>query len=85
VAELLVSAGADINSPAKTPKGYTPLMAACAVAPIEVVDYLLSKGANAEAKTDTGATAFSIAQAKKRTDIQELLNKAKEKTQTSVR
>lgn len=78
VAELLVSAGADINAPAKISKGYTPLMAACAVAPIEVVDYLLSKGANVEAKTDTGATAFSIAQATKRTDVQESLKAVKQ-------
>jgi len=77
VAELLVSAGADINAPAKKPKGYTPLMAACAVAPIEVVDYLLSEGANAEAITETGATAFSIAQAKMRTNVQEMLKVVK--------
>ena len=80
VAELLISAGADINAPAKKPKGYTPLMAACAVAPIEVVDYLLSKGANADAKTETGATAFSIAQAKKRTDVQDLLKAVNKST-----
>lgn len=76
VAVFLVSAGADVNATAENPKGYTPLMAACAVAPIEAVDFLLSKGAGVEAKTETGATAFSIAQVKKRTDVLELLNKA---------
>ena len=76
VAVLLVSAGGDINATAETPKGYTPLMAACAVAPTEVVDYFLSKGANAEAKTQTGATASTIAQARDRSDVLELLKKA---------
>ena len=77
VVMLLVSAGADVNAIAENPKGYTPLMAACAVAPDEVVDYLLTKGASIEAKTDVGATAFSVAQARKRTDVLELLKKAK--------
>jgi len=75
VAVFLVSAGADVNATAENPNGFTPLMAACAVAPVEVVDYLLSKGANVEAKSDTGATALSVAQVRNRTDIQKLLKK----------
>jgi ankyrin repeat protein len=82
VAILLVSAGTDVNAPAKNPNGYTPLMAASAVAPVEVVDYLLLKGANIDAKTDAGAMASTIAQARKRNDVLELLKKAKEKKQT---
>jgi ankyrin repeat protein len=73
VTVLLILVGTDVNAPAKKPYYFTPLMDACAVAPIDVVDYLLSNGANAEAKTETGVTAYSIAKSKKRNDVVELL------------
>lgn len=75
VAVELIGAGASVNVLAKTPKGYTPLMSACANAPADVVELLLNSGADPSAKLQNGATAYSIAEVKKRIDVMNLLKR----------
>jgi ankyrin repeat protein len=57
--KLLVAYGADVNAAALD--GTTPLMLAAMNEKQDVVDYLLSKGANAAAKDSKGMTALDYA------------------------
>ncbi|MDB5192441.1 MAG: hypothetical protein JWQ96_2004 [Segetibacter sp.] len=61
--KLLVEAGADVN--AKTVDGVTPLMLAGLNAKLEVVAYLLSKGATKDLKDVKGERALNYAQRSK--------------------
>lgn len=58
VIELLLSSGIDINF--KTPSGWTSLHEACTWNIEESVSFLLQKGANINAETETGETPFYV-------------------------
>lgn len=70
---VLIAAGVPVNAAATSPKGYTPLMSACANAPADVVKLLLLTGADPSAKLVNGATALSIAEVKNRSDVISIL------------
>jgi hypothetical protein len=59
---LLVQRGADVN---RTKSGTSPLHTAVLYGRFEVAEYLLEKGSNVNAKSASGATPLSLAQAAK--------------------
>jgi len=61
VAEVITSAGADIDAVSRNSLAQTPLHTAAAVDAAEVVDLLLSLGANPNVKTAEGCTPMHIA------------------------
>jgi ankyrin repeat protein len=85
VIRLLADAGADLN--AMEGEGQTPLWAACMRGHIEVVRFLLSRGARRDLKGE-GLTPLQVAQKYRFEAIVDLLrevpNKAPEPTRTSV-
>ena len=58
--EILIQAGADIN--ASDAEGWTPLHLAAGYGTSEMVHILLEAGANARARTLSGAVPFDMAQ-----------------------
>jgi len=74
--KVLAEAGAAINE--KDERGYTPLMRAAMshTRNREVVEYLLSKGADAAIRNETGATALSIAERSGNSPVVEALKVA---------
>ncbi len=74
VMEALIRAGAAVDATKKRlPRGFTPLMAACADAPIELVELLLENGADFRLETANKLTAYQIAEQRGRTNVMELL------------
>ena len=77
VARVLLKAGARVSSRASV--GYTPLHRAAAGGRADVVEFLLSVGANAKARDKNGDTPFDVAKllgTLKGTDAYWLLNEA---------
>ncbi|EAY00765.1 ankyrin repeat protein, putative [Trichomonas vaginalis G3] len=59
----------EVNKDAKDEDGWTPLIYASSKGYLSVVQYLISVGANKEAKTNDGKTALSIAKKQKKYEI----------------
>ena len=59
--EVLLGAGADVN--AVQHGGFTPLLEAAQTGQAEIVELLLERGANPDAKLDDGRTATDLARA----------------------
>ena len=74
VFELLLSAGADVNAASKMKM--TPLMAAVSVNRIEIVQELLTRGADASAKDVKGVSILDVAKKRKNPDVIKMIEKA---------
>ena len=82
VCDLLLEKGANINHQLTGPDatGWTALMFACSNGKADLVQYLVSKGADVNLKAKDGTTALSLAKKEKNDDIIKILkaNGAKE-------
>lgn len=76
MARLLLDHHADVNAVAGG--GFTALMNAAYYGHQDIVTLLLESGADANAQTENGKTALSLAQKKKRTEVVELLEHARQ-------
>ncbi|MCP4316718.1 MAG: hypothetical protein GY789_12085 [Hyphomicrobiales bacterium] len=83
IAKALVEAGANINAVSTGPRsprakrkiGFTPLIAAADFGQIDLVEYLLSVGADSEIKSAKGQTAYDVAIEQNHSDIADLLTR----------
>lgn len=71
VLELLLDSGADVNG--GTPSNHSPLMAAASVGRVPIVEMLIKRGANINAKNSTGQTALDVATKSENEDVVKFL------------
>ena len=75
VCDLLIGKGANVNNQLTGPDatGWTALMFACSNGKLDLVEYLISKGANVNLKAKDGTSALSLAIKEKNDEIIKIL------------
>ncbi|MBP1839058.1 ankyrin repeat domain-containing protein [Formosa algae] len=73
IVKKLIESGEDVN---KKSNGLTPAMYAAKYNRVDILNYLISRGANLKSKCDLGYTALDYAKATNATDAQHIIEAA---------